>query len=228
MPRFPHVLLLSWCLVVAPGKMLRGQESSGTSAGSPTPAPSVAETAPKPPAPALKSIAPPKTEEEIRIETLEKLADQLSHRMRSLKERESALTAREDAICGARKGRPEARGDDQLDGGADAPAGGGGEAPREAAAAPDLEWGPPPPAVYGQYAAVLDGQTMQFYHKKQAETKVPVASTQKIVTALVICQDGNLDGFAEIPKEVLNVEPTVVGVKPGESTRADSSSPPSL
>jgi len=57
---------------------------------------------------------------------------------------------------------------------------------------------------------------MQFYHKKNAHVRTPVASTQKLVTALVICYEGDLDGFVEVPAEVLRVEPTLIGVKPGE------------
>jgi serine-type D-Ala-D-Ala carboxypeptidase (penicillin-binding protein 5/6) len=58
---------------------------------------------------------------------------------------------------------------------------------------------------------------MQFYHLKNSETHTPVASTQKLMTALVICMRGRgLDGMAEVPAEVLQIEPTLVGVKPGE------------
>jgi D-alanyl-D-alanine carboxypeptidase (penicillin-binding protein 5/6) len=211
MSRFVHALLLAWSLAALPSSGLRGQEASSRT----TSAPPATETTPKPPEPALKSIAPPKTEEEIRVEMLEKLADQLSHRMRSLKAREAALAAEEDALAEREKAvrdREENLGSmeelirmrEEI-------------VKRREKLPPPQTWnGPPPPAVYGQYAAVIDGETMQFYHKKQAEARVPVASTQKLVTALVICQDGNLDGMAEVPREVLDVEPTVVGVKPGE------------
>lgn len=164
--------------------------------------------------PATES-APSKTDEELRVEMLEKLADQLSHRMRSLKEREAALTAREEALVErekATRNREEMissleelmRLREEV-------------VKRREKLPPPQSWnGPPPPTIYGRYAAVLDGKTMQFYHKKEAEERVPVASTQKLVTALVICQDGNLDALADVPEEVLRVEPTVVGVKPGE------------
>lgn len=176
----------------------------------------VAQESPAPkPAPEASSISTTRTEEEIRVEMLEKLADQLSHRMRSMKAREAALAAAEDAL----EEREEAvRKREEMIGSMEELMRLREEVlKRREKLPPPQTWnGPPPPAIHGQYAAVLDGETMQFYHKKQAETKVPVASTQKIVTALVICQDGNLDGFAEIPEEVLEVEPTVVGVKPGE------------
>jgi D-alanyl-D-alanine carboxypeptidase (penicillin-binding protein 5/6) len=168
--------------------------------------------APKPAPP----ISTTRTDEEIRVEMLEKLADQLSLRMRSLKEREAALSAREDALVerekATRKREEMISSMEELMHLREEVV-----KRREKLPLPQTWNGPPPPAVYGQYAAVIDGETMQFYHKKQAEARVPVASTQKLVTALVICQEGNLDGMAEIPKEVLEVEPTVVGVKPGET-----------
>lgn len=202
MPRFVHALLLAWCLAASPVSGLRGQETSVT-------------TKPAPPAPALKSIEAPKTEEEIRIEMLEKLADQLSHRMRSLKEREAALAAREDAL--AEREKATRKREEMISSMEELMRLREEVVKRREKLPPPQTWnGPPPPSVYGQYAAVIDGETMQFYHKKQADVRVPVASTQKLVTALVICQEGNLDGMAEIPKEVLEVEPTVVGVKPGE------------
>lgn len=212
------------CSLLALGLLLAGgiaaQEGVSASAEKPSPpAPAAAAAsgspAPAPPVPALKTISPPKSEEELRVEMLEKLADQLSHRMRSLKEREAAVAAREDALGerekAARQREEAIRSLEELMRLREE------VVKRREKLPPPQTWnGPPPPAVHGQYAAVLDGATMQFYHKKQAEARVPVASTQKIVTALVICQDGDLDGLAEIPKEVLEVEPTVVGVKPGE------------
>jgi D-alanyl-D-alanine carboxypeptidase (penicillin-binding protein 5/6) len=162
-------------------------------------------------APAVKA----KTAEEARIEMLERLADQLSRRMRSLKEREAAIAARESAVNNREEAAKER---EALIGSMEELMEMREEVvKRREKLPPPQTWnGPPAPGIYGRYAAVLDGDTMQFYHKKEAEARVPVASTQKLVTALVICQAGDLDGLAEVPKEVLNVEPTVVGVKPGE------------
>ncbi len=197
MPPMKIAPLCFWLVLSMPVRML----SQGTEAAEPVP--------PQTPAPEARS------EEEIRIEMLERLADQLSHRMRSLKEREAALTAREDALVerekATRKREEMISSMEELMRLREEVV-----KRREKLPAPQTWNGPPPPAIYGQYAAVLDGETMQFYHKKEAEAKVPVASTQKLVTALVICQDGGLDGLAEVPAEVLKVEPTVVGVKPGE------------
>lgn len=187
MPRLIHALLLSIGLAGAAAPVARAQEAS----------PSAAD------------------EERVRIEILEKLADQLSHRMRSLREREAAITAREDALA-EREKQAKAR-EENLSSLEELMRLREEIVKRREKLPPPQTWnGPPPPSIYGQYAAVLDGATMQFYHKKQADTRVPVASTQKLVTALVVCQDGNLDQLVEVPREVLQVEPTVVGVKPGE------------
>lgn len=157
-----------------------------------------------------------KSIEEIREEMLERVADQLSKRMRSLKERENALEVREKALGE----REDSLGDrERMLGSMEELMQLREEVimRREKLPPPQAWNGPSPPSVYGRYAAVLDGQTMQFYHKKNAETRTPVASTQKLVTALVVCHDGDLDRLVEVPREVYEVEPTVVGVKPGET-----------
>ncbi len=159
--------------------------------------------------------ADPKDAETLRKEMLERLADQLSKRMRTLKERESALSAREQSIAereNAARDREEMLGSmeelmqlrEEV-------------VKRREKLPPPQTWnGPAAPEIYGRYAAVLDGSTMQFFHKKDAHERVPVASTQKLVTALVVCEEGNLNRLVVVPKEVYEVEPTVVGVKPGE------------
>lgn len=82
---------------------------------------------------------------------------------------------------------------------------------------PPRAWrGESPPQIHGTYAAVLDGETMQFYHMKNAFDPTPVASTQKLMTALLVCEAGGLDEYVTIPEEATRVEPTVIGVKTGE------------
>ncbi len=161
------------------------------------------------------SVPEAKSDDQLHIEMLERLADQLSRRMRTLKEREEALNAREDAFT---EREETAREREAVMGSMEELMQFREEIiKRREKLPPPQSWqGPPAPNIYGQYAAVVDGETMQFYHKKSAETRVPVASTQKLVTALLICHEGNLDELVEVPEEVLNIEPTLVGVKPGE------------
>lgn len=231
-PKLGFILWI-WGLVFLPGEMLSQQSETSesvrapaviekpeakpgenpTEGGSSSEGESVQPTAPVDKG--ESSAAPPKTTEEVQAEMLERLADQLSRRMRSLKEREAALAAREKAL-GERESTAKER-EEVLGTMEELMQMREEVVKRREKLPPPQSWnGPPPPAIYGRYAAVIDGETMQFYHKKEAEARVPVASTQKLMTALVICQAGDLDGFAEVPEAVLNVEPTVVGVKPGE------------
>ncbi|MEM9018267.1 MAG: hypothetical protein AAGC68_14730 [Verrucomicrobiota bacterium] len=156
-----------------------------------------------------------KSPEELREEMLEQLADQLSRRMKALREREAAVTVRERSLS-EREEAAEER--ERMLGSLEELMQLREEVikRREKLPPPQTWSGPEAPGVYGKYAAVLDGQTMQFFHKKAASARVPVASTQKLVTALVICHDGDLDRLVEVPREVYEVEPTVVGVKPGQ------------
>ncbi|MCB1091896.1 MAG: hypothetical protein KDL87_10215 [Verrucomicrobiae bacterium] len=146
---------------------------------------------------------------ETRSAMLEKIADNLSKRMRTLAERErlvgereKSLSEREEALK-ERETLLETR--ENL-------------IRRREKLPPPQSWnGPKAPNIVGKYAAVIDGRTMQFYLEKDAFEHTPVASTQKLLTALIVCSDGDLDGEATIPEEVLRVEPTVVGVKPGDT-----------
>jgi len=146
---------------------------------------------------------------------LERIARQLSMRMRTLREREEALGARERALAereaaAAERERHLGTLEELLKMREET------IQRREELPEPQSWNGPEAPSVFGQYAAVLDGRTMQFYHKKNAHVRTPVASTQKLLTALVICYEGELDRLIEVPQEVLRIEPTLVGVKPGE------------
>ncbi|MEX2580028.1 MAG: hypothetical protein WD342_13300 [Verrucomicrobiales bacterium] len=157
-----------------------------------------------------------KTDADARIEMLERLADQLSKRMRTLREREEALSTRERALSeretsAAERERALGAMEELLRMREEV-------IQRREELPPPQSWnGPDAPSTYGKYEAVLDGKSMQFYYKKSAHTRTPVASTQKLLTALVICHDGDLDKMVEVPEEVYDVEPTVIGVKPGEN-----------
>ncbi len=151
---------------------------------------------------------PEPTPEQARVQMLERIADNLSKRMRTLAERERIVAEREKALAEReaalqeRESLLEARENVVRR--------------REKLPPPQAWEGPPAPKVVGKYCAVIDGRTMQFYYQKDAKTKTPVASTQKLMTALIICSESDLDEKIEVPEEVLRVEPTVIGVKPGQ------------
>ncbi|MEM7012910.1 MAG: D-alanyl-D-alanine carboxypeptidase family protein [Verrucomicrobiota bacterium] len=77
------------------------------------------------------------------------------------------------------------------------------------------------PSIYGKYAIVIDAANGRILHEKSARSATPVASTQKLLTALLICERGDLDKEIQIIKSDTQVEPSILGFKEGQSyTRA--------
>lgn len=160
-------------------------------------------------------VAPVLSKTEVREEMLERLGDQMSLRMRSLSEREKSLSQREQSLIEREKRAVER---EQLIQQIEK-----GLLDREEVVRrreklpPPQSWrGNDAPSIYGKYAVVLDGKTMQFYHTKDALEPTPVASTQKLLTALIICAEEELDEYMEIPREATLVEPTKIGVRTGD------------
>jgi len=82
--------------------------------------------------------------------------------------------------------------------------------------------GPKAPPIVGQYAMVIDAVNGRILHEKNARVPTPVASTQKLMTALIVCETGNLEKRIVIEPSDTRVEPSILGFKAGESdTRAD-------
>ena len=216
-PRFVLAVFVAALLAISPQLAFSQEntkekkpEDSSTEAGE-KPAEGDKEAAPE--------VAPepkkPRTKEELREEMMEKLADNLSRRARMLSKREGTLITREQELLEreqaiAERERALADLEMLLESREEI------VRRRENLPPPQAWKGPKAPSVYGKHAAVIDGNTMQFYYKKSADYKIPVASTQKLLTAILVCQAGSLDTELVVPKEVYDVEPTVVGVKPGE------------
>jgi len=74
----------------------------------------------------------------------------------------------------------------------------------------------PPPPVVAQSAIVVDNATGRVLFAKNADAIRPVASTQKIVTALVVLDAGNLDRTVTIQSSDEAVEPSKLYMKPGQ------------
>lgn len=64
---------------------------------------------------------------------------------------------------------------------------------------------------------MIDARTGRTLYQKSADMRTQVASTQKLVTALVIVDRGNLDERLTIAPQDCAVEPTKLGVRPGQS-----------
>ena len=74
----------------------------------------------------------------------------------------------------------------------------------------------PPPAVAAESAIVVDIATGRVIYAKNADVRRPVASTQKIITALCVLDAGNLDKPVVISASDGNCEPTKLGLRAGE------------
>ncbi len=72
------------------------------------------------------------------------------------------------------------------------------------------------PAINAAAYILMDANTGATIASRNADTRRGVASTQKILTALVVLDAGNLDQKIRISKSDVAVEPTRLGIKPGE------------
>jgi D-alanyl-D-alanine carboxypeptidase len=76
----------------------------------------------------------------------------------------------------------------------------------------------PGPPVSASAAVVMDATNGQVLFSKNAHTHRPIASTTKIMTALLALQMGNLSDRITVPKSAFNFESdsTVMGLHPGQ------------
>ena len=65
-------------------------------------------------------------------------------------------------------------------------------------------------------AILLDGQTGRVIYEKQADKQSLIASTTKIMTALVVCEQVNVLDRVRIPKEAVGIEGSSMYLKEGE------------
>ncbi len=73
------------------------------------------------------------------------------------------------------------------------------------------------PAIRAASYLLIDANTGRHLAGRAAETPRAVASTQKILTALVVLDAGNLDKRVTVQASDVRVEPTVLGLRPGDS-----------
>ncbi|WP_193214767.1 D-alanyl-D-alanine carboxypeptidase family protein [Luteolibacter marinus] len=73
-----------------------------------------------------------------------------------------------------------------------------------------------PPAVVGESVIVIDPNSGRVLYAKNADLRRPVASTQKLVTALVVMDGGSIDKPVTITSDDTRCEPTKLYLKPGE------------
>jgi D-alanyl-D-alanine carboxypeptidase (penicillin-binding protein 5/6) len=72
------------------------------------------------------------------------------------------------------------------------------------------------PIVRAASVYVIEAKTGQVLYQKNAGERRPPASTQKLLTALIIAESGNLDDPVRVEQIDTEVEPVKLGFKPGE------------
>lgn len=73
------------------------------------------------------------------------------------------------------------------------------------------------PAVSAQSALVLEADSGRVLYEKNGDTPMPMASTTKIMTALVALESGNLTDLVKISPSAAAVEGSSMYLEPGES-----------
>jgi D-alanyl-D-alanine carboxypeptidase (penicillin-binding protein 5/6) len=74
----------------------------------------------------------------------------------------------------------------------------------------------PVPTIFGQSAILFDANTGEVLYKKNDTLRTPIASTQKLLTALLVAKAGNLQGLLTVTKESTLQSPTKLYLKEGD------------
>jgi D-alanyl-D-alanine carboxypeptidase (penicillin-binding protein 5/6) len=78
-----------------------------------------------------------------------------------------------------------------------------------------------PPAISARSAILFDANSGKVLFKQNADEQRPVASTQKLLTALIVAESGSLSDMVTIKETDTNVEPTKLYAKPGQQYSRD-------
>ncbi len=73
-----------------------------------------------------------------------------------------------------------------------------------------------PPNVYARSVMLIDARTGETIYEKDPDVRRPIASTTKLLTALIVAESGNLSGTLEVQPVDTICEPTKLYFKPGE------------
>lgn len=71
-------------------------------------------------------------------------------------------------------------------------------------------------AVSAKSAILISGDTLEVIYEKNAYTRLSMASTTKIMTGLLICENKNLDETVVVTADMLRVEGSSMGLKAGD------------
>ena len=86
-----------------------------------------------------------------------------------------------------------------------------------ASQAPRSIWPSNAPPILASSAILIDARTGRTLYQKNADQPRQVASTQKLLTALIVAEQDPLDEQVSIAREDTVVEPTKLGLRIGES-----------
>jgi D-alanyl-D-alanine carboxypeptidase (penicillin-binding protein 5/6) len=75
------------------------------------------------------------------------------------------------------------------------------------------------PSLNAGSAILIDAKTGAVLHSLNADQKRPVASTQKLLTALLVAEAGNLEKIVTIQASDTWAEPSKLDIRPGETYR---------
>lgn len=76
---------------------------------------------------------------------------------------------------------------------------------------------PGAPQISAKSAILVDLNTGRVLYERNADEIRPPASTQKLLTAILVIERGNLDGRVRVQPSDTQVEPTVIGIQPGQT-----------
>ena len=71
-------------------------------------------------------------------------------------------------------------------------------------------------AISAQKAILVDSQTGRVLYEKKSDERALIASTTKIMTALIVCEQCNVLDRMEIPKEAVGIEGSSIYLQEGE------------
>jgi D-alanyl-D-alanine carboxypeptidase (penicillin-binding protein 5/6) len=77
-------------------------------------------------------------------------------------------------------------------------------------------WPNSAPAIRARYAILIDARSGRTLFQKNADIHTPVASTQKLITALLVVEKGNLDASIPIHRADTHVEPMKLNLRAGD------------
>lgn len=76
--------------------------------------------------------------------------------------------------------------------------------------------------ISAKSAVIISGDTGEILYSFNSDTRLPMASTTKIMTALLVCENGDLDKQVTVTRDMIMVEGTSMGLSSGvKLTRRD-------